>query len=356
MDRTELLLKDLTEAVGLAGFEREVAKSMEKHLKGYARVSHDKLGSVVFTKEGTARTPRVMLAGHMDEVGFIVKSITKEGFVKFIPVGGWWGHVVLGQRVLVRTRKGDLPGVVGSKPPHELDEDERKKVVQFKDMYIDVGATAGANVAKQLGVRPGDPIVPWSPFTVMQNRKAYMAKALDDRAGCAVVVEAIRQLAKIKHPNTVYGVGTVQEEVGLRGAATAVELVDPDVAFVIDVSIAHDMPNSKDEEQERLGAGPSITVYDGSMIPNPSLRDLVIETAGKAKIPFHYSSVERGGTDGGRIHMHRIGVPSLVLGMPTRYIHGHVGILHRGDFDATVRLLVAVIRQMDAKAVASLTK
>ncbi len=356
MDRTELLLKDLTEAVGLAGFEREVAAMMEKHLDGFAEVSYDKLGSVVFKKAGTSKSPRVMLAGHMDEVGFIVKSVTKDGFVKFLPVGGWWGHVVLGQRVIVRTRKGDVPGVVGSKPPHELDEDERKKVVQFKDMYIDVGATAGTNVAKQLGVRPGDPIVPWSPFTVMRNAKAYMAKALDDRAGCAAVVEVLRRLARTKHPNTVYGVGTVQEEVGLRGAATAAEVVDPDVAFIIDVSLAHDMPNSTDEQKESLGGGPSITVYDGSMIPNPVLRDLVIETAEKEKIPFHYSSVERGGTDGGRIHMHRVGVPSLVLGMPTRYIHGHVGVLHRGDFDNTVRLLVAVIRKLDAKKVTALTK
>jgi putative aminopeptidase FrvX len=356
MDRTELLLKDLTEAVGLAGFEREIAAAMEKHLAGLAEVSYDKLGSVAFKKTGTAESPKVMLASHMDEIGFIVKAITKEGFIKFLPVGGWWGHVVLGQRVIVRTRKGDVPGVVGSKPPHELDDDEKKKVVEFKDMYIDVGATSGANVAQQVGIRPGDPIVPWSPFTVMRNRKAYMAKALDDRAGCAVVVDTLRRLARMKHPNTVYGVGTVQEEVGLRGAATATQLVDPDVAFAVDVSIAHDMPNSKDEQTERLGGGPSITVYDGTMIPNPTLRDFVIEVAEASKIPFHFSSVEKGGTDGGRIHMHRTGVPSLVLGMPTRYIHGHVGVLHRSDYDNTVRLLVAVIRKLDRKRVASFTQ
>jgi endoglucanase len=356
MDRTELLIKDLTEAVGLAGFEREVAATMEKHLKGLAKVSYDKLGSVVFHKAGTSETPKVMIASHMDEVGFIVKSVTKDGFIKFLTVGGWWGHVVLGQRVIVRTRKGDVPGVVGSKPPHELDDDERKKVVEFKDMYIDIGATSGSNVAKKLGIRPGDPIVPWSPFTVMSNRKTYMAKALDDRAGCAVLVDTIRRLAKIKHPNAVYAVGTVQEEVGLRGAATATSLVDPDVAFAIDVSLAHDTPNSKEEERENLGGGPSVTVYDGTMIPNPALRDFVIGVAEKSKIPFHYSSVERGGTDGGRIHMHRIGVPSLVLGMPTRYIHGHVGVLHRSDFDNTVKLLVAVIRGLDAKKVASFTR
>jgi putative aminopeptidase FrvX len=355
MDRTESLLKDLTEAVGLAGFEREVARVMEKHLKGYAEVSYDKLGSIVFRKRGTSDSPKVMIASHMDEVGFIVKSVTKEGFVRFLPVGGWWGHVVLGQRVILRTRKGDIPGVVGSKPPHELNGEERKRVVPFKDMYIDVGATSGTNTARQFGIRPGDPVVPWSPFEVMKNRKAYMAKALDDRAGCAVVVDVLRALARVKHPNTVFGVGTVQEEVGLRGAATATKMVDPDVAFAVDVSLAHDMPNSKEEEPERLGAGPSVTVYDGTMIPNPALRDFVVETAEAARIPFHFSTTERGGTDGGRIHMHGIGVPALVLGMPTRYIHGHVGILHRSDYDRTVRLLVAVIRKLDARRVASLT-
>lgn len=356
MDRTELLLKDLTEAVGLAGFEGEVAAVMERHLEGLADVSRDKLGSVVFKKSGTTESPRVMLASHMDEVGFIVRSVTKDGFIKFLPVGGWWGHVVLGQRVIVRTRKGDLPGVVGSKPPHELEEEERKKVVDLKDMYIDIGVSAGANVAKRFGVRPGDPIVPWSPFTVMRNGRTYMAKALDDRAGCAVVVDTIRRLSKSRHPNTVFGVGTVQEEVGLRGAATATRLVDPDVAFAIDVSLAHDMPDSKEEEKERLGGGPSITVYDGTMIPNPRLRDFVIGVAEAAKIPFHFASVERGGTDGGRIHMHRIGVPSLVLGMPTRYVHGHVGVLNRSDYDNTVRVLVEVVRRLDSKRVASLTR
>src|SRR2546426_11826262 len=159
-----------------------------------------------------------MLAGHLDEVGFMVKSITKDGFVKFLPLGGWWGHVVLAQRMVIRTRKGDILGVVGSKPPHELPDDERKKVLDIKDMYIDVGAASDFDVKKRLDIRPGDPIVPVSPFQVMANPNLLLAKAWDNRIGCALAAETAKQLEGQAHPNTVLAVATVQEEVGLRGA------------------------------------------------------------------------------------------------------------------------------------------
>lgn len=354
MDSTQMLLKDLTEVTGISGFEKEVAKAIEKHLKPYTKISRDRLGSIICRKDGASAVPKIMLAAHMDEVGFLVKQITKEGFIKFMPVGGWWSHVILGQRVIVQTKKGEVVGVVGSKPPHELKDVERQKVVDIEDMHIDVGATKKFDVEKKLGIRVGDPIVPWSPFQVMGNPRTYLAKAWDDRIGCAIMIDVIKKLARVKHPNSLYAVGTVQEEVGLRGAQTSAAVVDPDVAFALEVSIAHDTPGFGTDEVEALGAGPAVLVYDRTMIPNRNLLDLTIDVATKKKIPFHLASIARGGTDTGRIHLNRAGVPSLVIGVATRYIHSHIGIIDRSDYDNAVRLVTEMVKVLDKKKVASL--
>jgi endoglucanase len=258
--------------------------------------------------------------------------------------------------VVIKTRKGDVRGLVGSKPPHILKAEERTKVLDIEDMYIDVGATKAFKVGKKLGIRPGDPVVPETSFAVMNNKKLYMGKAWDDRVGCAVVIEVLKRLAKAKHPNIVYGVGTVQEEVGLRGAGTSAYKVDPDVGFALDVNIAQDIPGCGADQPEKVGSGPSVCVYDKSLVPNTKLRDLVVDTAEKKKIPFHYSSITRGGTDAGKIHLTRMGVPSLFVGVATRYIHGHNGIFSVDDFENTVKLMVEVIKKLDKKTVSSLSK
>jgi endoglucanase len=223
-------------------------------------------------------------------------------------------------------------------------------------MFIDVGATSSFDVEKKFGVRPGDPVVPLSPFAAMGNPRLYMAKAWDDRIGCAAIIEVFKKLQKAKHSNVVYGVGTVQEEVGLRGAQTSVAAVKPDIGFALDVCIARDVPGAGDGSSEKLGAGASIVVYDGSMIPNPRLRDFVVDTAKAKKIPFNFASLERGGTDSGKIHLHGIGVPSLSICVPTRYIHSHTSIIDRKDFEAVADLVTEVVLRLDAKAVARLTR
>ncbi len=352
MDRTQEFLRDLVEAHGAPGFEGDVARVMERYLKGIGTVSRDRLGSFICEKKGTSAAPRVMLAGHLDEVGFLVKSITKEGFVKFLPVGGWWGHVVLAQRLVIKTRKGDVIGVVGSKPPHELRDDDRKKVLEIREMYIDVGATSDWDVKKRLDIRPGDPILPESHFTLMANPRLMLAKAWDNRIGCALAAETARRLKGVGHPNTVYAVATVQEEVGLRGAQTSAFKVQPDVGIALDVGIAHDTPGT--EGDEKLGGGPLIVVYDSSAIPNRRLLDLVVDTARKLKLTLQFESVERGGTDAGRIHLNAQGVPCLSMGVAARYIHSHVSIIDRRDFEQTVELLVAVVKRLDRKTVGGL--
>ena len=350
MDRTQAFLRDLVDAHGAPGFEQDVARVMESYLKGLGTISRDRLGSFLCEKKGSQDSPRVMLVGHLDEVGFLVKSITAEGFVRFLPLGGWWGHVVLGQRLIIKTRRGDVLGVVGSKPPHELRDEDRKKVLEIKDMYIDVGAASDFDVKKRLDIRPGDPIIPDSAFAVMANPNLLLAKAWDNRIGCAIAAEVLRSLKGVAHPNTVIAGATVQEEVGLRGAATSANKVKPDVAFALDVGIAHDTPGT--EGDEKLGGGPLVVVYDATSIPNRGLLDLVMDTAAKLKMPLQYESVERGGTDAGRILMSGEGVPCISMGVPARYIHSHVSIIHRKDFDQTVKLLTAVVKRLDRKTVA----
>jgi len=342
-------LEQLVNAHGPSGSEHEVAAVLARYLAGVGSISRDRLGSFVCEKKGSAKGPRVMLAGHLDEVGFMVKSITKEGFIKFLPLGGWWGHVVLAQRLVIRTRAGDVLGVVGSKPPHELKDEDRKRVLEIKDLYIDVGATSDFDVRKRLDIRPGDYITPDSPFTVMSNPDMLLAKAWDNRIGCALAAETVRQLRGKRHPNTVFAVATVQEEVGLRGAQTSAFKVQPDVGIALDVGIAHDTPGT--EGEERLGGGPLVVIYDASSIPNHNLLDLVDDTARKLKLTLQFESVERGGTDAGKIHVTGQGVPSISMGVPARYIHSHVSIIHRRDFEQTVQLLVALVQRLDQRTV-----
>ncbi len=354
MDFVEQMLKDFTDAHGTSGHEGSARSVMRTYLEHSADLSYDRLGSLIAEKKGRAERPRVMIAAHLDEVGFMVSEIDKNGYIRFLPLGGWWGHVVLGQRVNIHTRKGSIPAVVGSKPPHMLPEDKRKKVLALDKMYLDVGCQKGLDVKKRLGIRKGDFITPVSDFTIMGNKKMYLAKAFDDRLCCALICDLFRSLAKKSHPNTLVGVGTVQEEVGLRGAQTSAYGVDPDLAIILDIGIAQDTPGFDNHKEERLGNGPAVLVYDAGMIPHEGMLKLVIDTAEKAKIPYFLTSITRGATDGARISLSRTGVPSVTFGPPVRYIHSHNGIMCRTDYDNTLKLLKLVVQKLDRRFLKSL--
>jgi putative aminopeptidase FrvX len=357
VDKVELLLKELTETDGVSGHEGDIRRLMARELKPLtSSIQYDKMGSIMGVKKGAGEKPRVMVVAHMDEIGFMVREITSEGYIKFLPLGGWWGHVALGQRMRVLTSKGPVIGVVGSKPPHLLPDDERKKVIDIKEMFLDVGVIEKYDIPKKLGIKVGDPIVPDSQFTIMSNDKLYLSKAFDNRMACGVIIEVFKRLQKIKHPNTVLGCGSVQEEVGLRGAQTLAHLGDPDVCLVVDVGIAQDVPPDGFKKVEKLGAGPGILVMDATMLPNVGLKELVMRTGDAGRIPYHLTTMDRGGTDGGRVHISRVGVPSIVIGAPVRYIHSHNGILSRTDYDNTIKLIVEVIKRLDAKTVKSFTE
>ncbi|GAK09722.1 LOW QUALITY PROTEIN: endo-1,4-beta-glucanase [Geomicrobium sp. JCM 19038] len=356
LTETQQMLKDLTDANGVPGNEQEARDIMNQYISLYAdEVTTDNLGSLIAKKVGKAGGPKVMVAGHLDEIGFMITQIDDRGFLKFQPLGGWWEQVMLAQRVTVMTNKGNITGVIGSKPHHILPADQRKKMVEKKDMFIDIGAS-NREEAESFGVRPGDSVVPVCDFTVMNNEKLLMAKAWDNRIGCAIAIEVLKQLKDSDHPNEVYGVGTVQEEVGLRGAKTSSQAIEPDIGFSVDVGIAGDTPGvSKAEAQAEIGKGPQILVYDASLISHKGLRELVVDTADAENIPYQYDAMAAGGTDGGAIQLTANGVPALSICIPTRYIHTHAGILNQDDFDNAVKLIVAVIKKLDAETVKTLT-
>lgn len=355
MDDTLKMLKELTDANGIPGNEREPRDVMRKYIEPFAdEVTQDHLGSLIAKKTGSSAEPKIMVAGHLDEIGFMVTSIDDKGFVRFQTVGGWWEQVMLAQRVTIMTRNGNVQGVIGSKPPHIISPEARKKVVDKKDMFIDIGASSKEEAA-EFGVRPGDGIVPVCEFTVMKNEKMLMAKAWDNRIGCAIAIEVLRQLKGVDHPNTVYGVGTVQEEVGLRGARTSAHLIQPDIGFGVDVGIAGDTPGVTEKEAlAKMGEGPQIIMYDASMVSHKGLRDFVTDTADEAGIPYQFDYVAGGGTDSGAIHLTANGVPALSITIATRYIHTHAAILHRDDFDNAVKLIVEVIKKLDKDTVAKI--
>ena len=356
MDSTQNLLKELTEASGVAGYEAPVRAVVRKYFQPLGSLQQDKTGNLICQKDGTSASPRVMLAGHMDEIGLMVKQISKEGYIKFLPLGGWFDQVMLGQRVVIHTHLGEVIGVIGAKPPHLLPAEERSKVVQKRDMYIDIGAVSAAEV-EAAGVRPGDPIVPRADFVPLANGKSYLSKAFDDRVGVALMISALQALQGQEHPNTIYAAATTMEEIGLRGATTGVRTVDPDVAIVLESDIAGDVPGIKPEESSvKLGAGPTVLIYEARMIPNQKLRDLALQVAQEENIPVQISFVEAGGTDGGAIHLHGSGVPTMVLAVAARHIHSHSSIIHRDDYDHAVKLLVGLLRRLDAATVASLTE
>ncbi|WP_156291415.1 M42 family metallopeptidase [Oceanobacillus salinisoli] len=352
LDDTLTMLKDLTDARGIPGNEKEVREVFEKYITPYAdEVTNDNLGSSIAKKVGDANGPKIMIAGHLDEVGFMVTRIDDKGYIYFQTVGGWWNQVMLAQRVTILGAKGDVTGVIGSKPPHVLSPEARKKPYEIKDMFIDIGASSKKE-AEEFGIKPGQSIVPYFEFTPLKNEKMLLAKAWDNRIGLAIAIEVLKQLKDADHPNVVYSVGDVQEEVGLRGAKTAANKIQPDIGFAVDVGIAGDTPGIKPHEADsKLGEGPQIVLYDASMVSHKGLRDLVVDTADENNIPYQYASLAGGGTDSGSIHLTANGVPSLSITIATRYIHSHAGILHRDDFENAVKLIVEVIKKLDTDTV-----
>jgi putative aminopeptidase FrvX len=351
MNDTIDLLRELSEADGVPGFEDEVRDVFLRRLEGRGEISRDGLGSVVCRKRGTADGPRVMLDCHLDEVGFIIQNVLPNGFLKFLHLGSWWNHVLPAQRVRVKAGDRKLPGVIGSTPPHFLPEEKRKRVLDVNDMFIDVGASSREE-AESWGIRPGTWAAPFTTFTPMSNEKLLLGKAFDNRVGCAVCIEATERVTD--HPNTLYSTGSVQEELGLRGATTVSHVVEPDVALVLEGPPADDTPGFRREESQGvLGRGVQIRAFDPKCVSNPRLVDFVLAVARVENIPHQLAVRTGGSTDGGAIHLSNAGVPTVVLGVPARYIHAHASIIHLDDYLATRDLVLALLVRLDEARVRS---
>ena len=346
------LFKTLTELPGAPGNEHAVRAFMKEQLNLYAdEVVQDRLGGVFGIKKGNTSGPTVMVAGHMDEVGFMVTSITKNGMIRFQPLGGWWSQVLLAQRVQVITDQGPVYGVIGSIPPHLLSDDQRKKPMDIKNMLIDIGADSKED-AEQIGIKPGQQIVPVCEFTPLANPKKIMAKAWDNRYGCGLSIELLKELKDETTPNILYSGATVQEEVGLRGAQTAANMINPDIFFALDASPANDASGDPNEFGQ-LGKGTLLRIYDRSMVTHRGMREFVLDMAETHSIPYQYF-ISQGGTDAGRVHTANEGVPSAVIGICSRYIHTHAAIVHVDDYAAAKELLVKLVKACDQTTVESI--
>jgi len=337
-------LEKLSNACGVAGREDEVRKIMKDSLKPYVdEISEDKLGNVIGVKKGRKNAPKVMLAAHMDEIGLFVKTISKEGFLQFAKVGGIDDRILLAQKVIVHTERGPLHGIIGSKPPHIQKEEERKKVLTYDELFIDIGAESQEE-AKKMGVKIGDPVSFDIKFDRIGN-DVVVGKAFDDRVGCAVMIDVMKMLKQTEC--AVYAVGTVQEEVGLRGATTAAFGIYPDVGIALDVTVAGDVPGVKEVEAPiKMRKGPAIEIADMGLITHPKVLRMLVEAAEENNIPYQLETGLPGSTDAARIALTREGVPSGVISVPTRYIHSPTSLVSLKDMENAVKLTVAAIQKI----------
>ena len=336
-------LEKLSNACGVTGRENQVTDIIIQLLKSLVdEIQVDKLENVIAIKKGKQNSPKIMLAAHMDEVGLMVKTITKDGFIQFTKMGGIDDRVLPAQKVIIHTKKGIRPGIIGSKPPHIQKQEELKKIITYTDLFIDIGAESKDDAA-DLGISIGDPIA----FDVKYKnlgKAVAIGKAFDNRAGCVTMVETLKLLKQTDC--TVYAVGTVQEEVGLRGAATAAFGVDPDLALVLDVTIAGDVPGVKEfDTGVKMGKGPVLTISDSGLITHPKVLRWLLDTAEEEKIPFQLESGLLGSTDAARISITRQGIPCGTVSIPTRYIHSPVGMLSLKDIENSAKLTAAAIQR-----------
>jgi len=333
------LLKKLCETPGISGYEERIQKVIKEELEKVTdKVKIDKLGNVIGIRKakklpGEPVPKKVMVAAHMDEIGFMVSFIDKKGFLRFAPVGGFDPRTLIAQRVVVHGEK-DIGGVIGSKPIHILSEEDRKKPPKINDLFIDVGLKKD-EVLKI--VKAGDFVTLDRNFKELNN-KIITAKALDDRVGVYVMIEMLKRIKDCYVD--IYAVATVQEEVGLRGAIVSSFSVEPDVGIALDVTIASDIPGMKEEEMvTALEKGVAISLMDSYTISNKKIVNFLRKIAEENKIKYQTDILLGGGTDAGAIQISRSGVPACTLSVPTRYVHSVVEMCHKEDIENSIKLI-----------------
>ena len=345
-------LRDMTLAKGVSGREAAVADVFIKYAAPYAdEIKRDGLGSVLAYHHGRPGGPVVMMCGHLDEVGFLVKEIEESGLLRLYPIGGWWSHSLPSDLFTLTTAAGrEFYGVIGARPPHGLSPEERQKVIPLDRLYLDLGVR-DRKMCEELGIKVGDMVTPCVEFHVMADGRTLMSKAFDDRIGAAIALRALKNLHGQVTDCTYVCVGTVQEEVGLRGAQTSGYAVNPDVAFATDVSMSHDVPDVLDHGESRLGAGVALTICDNGIISHPGLVRYLKETAQKLGIPYTNDFMIGGSTDAGAIHKTRGGVMAMTVSLACRYYHSPHSMVDYNDYINACELMTAAIENLNAATV-----
>jgi endoglucanase len=343
------LLEELSSSHGPPGGEEPVADIIRSRLRLSATISRDGLGSLIAEKRGARDQPRIMLSAHMDEVGFMIQSITAEGYLRLQALGGWTAAHLPGQRLVVHGNRGPVEGIIAALPPHFKKNTTTE--LKIEDLLVDVGAGSPQEV-EALGLALGDLAAPPGRFAIL-NDKLLANKAWDDRVGCTVLVAAMEKLSE--HPNTVVAAATVQEEVGARGAVTAVESIKPRAAVVLEGAPADDLPGiAKDAPQTALGKGCQIRLYDPSTIVHRRFWQWVVALARRRGTAHQLAVRQSGATDARAIHLAQGGIPTVVLSVPVRYAHSHSGLIHLDDVQATLELTIAILEQLDEKTLKAL--
>ena len=337
------LIKKISDAHGLSSYEGSIRDIIRAELEGHVdEITEDGMGNLVAIRRGGDF--KIMVASHMDEIGLMVQYIDDEGFIRFVPIGGWFGPVLYTQRVILHSKKGPVMGVVGAKPPHLLTPEDRKKEVKIEDFFIDIGATSAEDVAK-MGIEIGTPITIDRELTELANNRVT-GKALDNRVGVALLIKVLKETTS---PHTIYGVFTVQEELGLKGAKVSAFTLDPDCAIATDVTIPGDHPGvTKKEASPVMGKGPVLVLVSAQgrgLMADWKLADWLREAGDKAEIPYQLEVGTGGNTDATIIHLVRGGIPSIPFSIPARYIHSPVEVVDIGDVEAGIRLLLAALNQ-----------
>lgn len=345
-DQDFQFFKELIEAPSPSGFEQPAQRVIRNALAGVADTLHtDVMGNVVAHVKGPEGAPRLMLAGHCDEIGFMVKYVDDQGFLFFAPIGGVDAHLVPGQRVTVHAAGGPLAGVVGKRPIHQIEAKDRDTVVPFKNQFIDIGCRDKDEAAKLVSI--GDPVTFRVGVERLQGTR-LTSRALDDKMGAFIVAQVLREVRRQNRMSVdLHGVSTVQEEVGLRGGATSAYGVQPDIGIAVEVGFASDYPGAdhKDLGEVRLGKGPVIA--RGPNI-NPVLFDLLLETAREEAIPCQVMGIPRAtGTDANVMQLVHGGVATALISIPLRYMHTPVEVLDWADLEGAVRLLSALCSRIN---------
>ena len=335
------LLKELCEAPGAPGREERVREIVIRELEPICdEISVDAIGNVIAMKKGS-QEGRMMISGHMDEISFMVSHINEQGFLHFVPLGGFDPKTLTAQRVIVHGRK-DLIGVMGSKPIHIMTAEDRKKELRVEDFYIDLGLPLGK--VNRL-VRLGDVVT--REREIIEIGEMINGKSFDDRIGVFVMIEAMKAAKSCKMD--IYAVGSTQEEVGIRGATVAAHNIDPHVGFALDVTLANDVPFTEPHLFiTRMGQGTAIKAFDSSVVPNWKLVDYMRSTCERKKIPYQLEVLPRGGTDTAAIQRGAGGAAAGCISVPTRYVHSVIEMVHPKDVEASIKLLAAMIETCKA--------